>query len=85
MRSLNKKQLLQQMEPWYTMEKKNKLRYQLYVGIIVAIVGIIFMLMSFLYAFGYSTPLAPSPLLWLLLLAIGFWLCYKAEKDLKKI
>jgi len=66
------------------MNQKNKLKYQLYVGIVVAIIGIMFMIMSFLYAFGYYTPLTPSPMLWLLLLAIGFWLTYKAEKDLKK-
>jgi len=56
------------------MDKKKKLQYQLYIGIICAILGIlgmVLMLMSFL--------------LCLLLLAIDFWLTYKAEKDLKKL
>jgi hypothetical protein len=67
------------------MEQKIKLRYQLYIGVVVSILGIVFMKMNFLYAFGYYVSFAPGPLVWLLLLAIGFWLCYKAEKDLKKL
>jgi len=53
------------------MKQKDKLRFQLYIGVIIAIIGIVsFMFVSFLLA--------------ILILAIGFWLSYKAEQDLKK-
>jgi hypothetical protein len=66
-------------------QKKNKLRSQKYIGVIFAALGVLFFLSTLLYAFDIPGFIGVSPLIIILFLGIGFWLSYKAEKDLKKL
>jgi hypothetical protein len=66
-------------------KKKKILRYQYNIGIVFAILGVFFFLSTLISAFEVPGFYSINPLIVILCLAIGFWLCYKAEKERKKL